>query len=937
MRIRLAKTMASDSGSITTWIALLIVGLLIGGAAFTVLSGGDDSDPSPVTDTTDDDVTSQDGNQTTNSTGGDTTPPTNQSTTTCEEGFTLVGDVCVQDEDDDHEEPDDGHDHDHGTGDGTNETVTPEPDLPSVVLPSVPPVHEINATGPVNLEPFMHLATNTSVSIDLGVPQSALTVTPSLPAGLSISSEGVLSGTVATPARNVMVNFTTAETTQSVAFTFYDLTADHDTLTNDASATFGQGLTGSFVAPLVEAGLGYAQGKSGEGMMAVAYVHGSRIVAVPGEWMLVNEEGYAKHAALDAAIGWACDDGASVHLLIDNETLASTTALETDLVGLGYTVSDQLAANDCLLAAGLGPLESPDVLNAWLTGTRGAVLVGHPAFINSVNHGDAFRASAGGASLQFDFTEEVYAPTLNGLSAIEEVIADPSLSEEDLAVLTVRHMLTVFRTGYTSQIDGDSFGPSFMERLGAIVEEATWTTFQSNSPMSSASAGQNSRLLIKSAYLQNLPSDAGYVDVNAATYPGTATAPPGTQTVSVNLSDTVIAHNRGGPSGACSLGRVNKVLPVWANAGAEVVVTVPEALVDEGLAVFIGIHCFDSVVGGSAQHGYARSPSMVVAHDIVEVETRLTSGLGGLMMIAFPNGASLGVHDITVQNVSAAPHYLLGSTTAEQWAAQRAIDVPWTVMETPEILLALPSSMVSNWTDPSATLGFLDNGTAWMHWFHGVESTHHRQTIWYTDWDMDATPGAWMFGVDPIRSSHGQIVPDLVGNSLTTAVHWSILHEVAHLHEPASPLGMVEPWADFAVTAYFKMVHDLEIWETYKGPLMNRSNFVFSLDSYFENNGASGLGEYSGSPGYVLFWLIAEEHGYEAFQEAIVSMGAAGQFTNWDGWAIHLSQVTNQNMCTLFQAMSLDLSPNTVTACDAYAEWADHPIRNTGSAGEVEK
>ena len=42
-------------------------------------------------------------------------------------------------------------------------------------------------------------------------------------------------------------------------------------------------------------------------------------------------------------------------------------------------------------------------------------------------------------------------------------------------------------------------------------------------------------------------------------------------------------------------------------------------------------------------------------------------------------------------------------------------------------------------------------------------------------------------------------------------------------------------------------------------------------------------------------------------------------------------------MCTLFQAMSLDLSPNTVNACDAYAEWADHPIRNTGTAGEVEK
>lgn len=925
--------MASEPGQSTVWMALLILSLLVGGAGFAYLADNDDNTETSNSQPPEEEVTPSTGNQTTNTTDVGTPPPTN-STVTCGEGLSLLNGVCVEDEeDDDHS----GHGHDHGTPPDTNTSTPQEPARPPVELPLVPPTINSSASGAVNLSTFTHLPTNTTIAIDLGVEGSAVTVTPSLPQGLIINEEGTLSGTVSSPARNLLVNFTTTTATQEVAFTFYDLEADHNQLTNEASATFGQGLTGGITIPLLDAGLGYAQSKSSEPFMSAVYLHGSRVVAVPGDGLLLDLQGYAKHAALDAALDWACPDASTVYLLIDNQTLSSTADLEADLQGLGYSVGANLSSSDCLLGSALGPLASPAHLTSWLTGTRGAVLMGHQTFLNSVEHGDAFFTSGELLPLVFDLAEETYDPMLNGLSAIEAVMAGgSSLTEEDLALVTVETMFSVPRSGFIHQIDTDSFGPLFLDRLGATVREANWMLYNSAAPTASNIAGENARLLIKSAYLQNLRPDEGYVDGNAATYPGIAGAPLVPQTVSLNLSDTVIAQHRGGPSRSCSADLVHKVVPVWANAGSEVIVTVPQELVDEGLAVFIGIHCYDTLVGSSTAHGYARSPSMVVVRNIVDVETRLTSGFGGLMMIGFPEGASLGVHSVTFENVSAAPHYLHQSTSVSQWSAQKSIDVPWAVVESSQILLALPTTMVANWTDPSTTMAFLDNGTSWMHWFHGIAATHQRQTIWYTDYDMDANPSAWMYGVDPIRSAHGLIVPDLHSNDTTTAVHWSILHEVAHLHEPVSPPTMSEPWADFAVTAYYSMVHDLEIWETYKGPTSNRSNFVFSLDSYLDNP-AAGLGEYSGSPGYVLFWMISEEHGYDVFQQAILSMDCADMPCTWDGWAVQLSQATNQNMCTLFQAMMLDLSPTTVSACEAYAEWTNHPIRNTGSNSASDK
>ena len=993
--------MSSQTASSSPWLAIFIVGLLLGSIGYLYLGGDSDSnntgndneDPDETIDEDtgdeqDDSNDNTDGvedntqldNSTTNSSSGeqnqtidDSTNSTTNSTdqtnntqlpgdsgnstsgnqtdngtkdgedgsqtngtsndtgsTDCPTGFKLVEGECVQEEEID-DDDDDDHGHDHGQDNNSqNPPPPPSPGLPPVDIPNVPPTMMPDAVGNLNISSFVHIPTNTTVNIDLETNGSPVVVNPPLPAGLTIDSNGHLVGNVTIPMRNYRVNFTFDGQDFETSFTFYDLTSDHDELTNDAVSEFSDLRTGGVVVPLIEASFGYGQDKSNDAMFSAAYHHGSRIVVAGGEGLLVNESSYNQQRAFDASISWACEDNSSVFVMTDALMVPDNTPLITNLTAMGHTVVQDFASSDCLVALGLGEISHPENLSSWFTGHRGAILMGHSQFISSVEDGGLFKSTYGSPMI-FNFTSDSYEPMLNGLNAVRDVLTHGSTyTSEGLSMSTAKKLVVDMKPGFNNQIDMSSYSDEFMTTFGELIESSSWNVYSLQSPGNSAVPGENLRLRLKAAYAQNLPTDAGFIDVNAATYPGISAEPVTSITRTVNLSDTNIGNGRGADSNHCGHGRNVKVLPVYANAGTEVVVTSNASVLGQAVSVHIGIHCYNTAIS-NVGHGYAREPTMMVFKWLNDEETKITSSMGGLIMIGYPENFSLGEFQFTFANVSEAPYYNLGETNTTEWATQKQIATPWSVIESPHILLAMPTTMVVDWYDPSITMAFLDNGTEWMHWFHSEEDTWTRQTVWYTDLDINVMPGVWMLGVYPVRSGHNAIVPDLLNNNTTTAVHWSILHEVAHLHEPVSPAGMIEPWADFAVTAFYNMTYDLEIWETYKS-LSTENTTRFILDSYFENGANGNLGQYSGSPGFAFFWYIAQEHGYDLFSDSIQSMSDAGVATNWDNWATHLCTNSQQDLAPLFQAMNITISQTAVNTCSAYPDWVDHPIRNTGTA-----
>ena len=909
--------------------AILIVAVLLGAiAGVYILSSGDEAPSDNSGDNTGDtnDVEQNNGeNPVTNGTQGNETVDTGNTTSTDGNQTT---DETDHDGGSEENHTDDGHE--HGPGEDPNLPEV-EPEDP-VEIPDVAPSLNFSASGTLAIDSFTHLPTNTSIDIDLQTGGSEVTASPSLPAGLSINSEGHLVGTLTTPFRNQRVNLTHNGSTFEVAFTAYDLSSDYTHLTSISSTSSSSAGAGAVVMPITEAGLAFALDKENAPQIAASYGYGSKLVAAGGNSIL---SGSGSHPIFDTSIDWACGASTSVYLILDPDNQEFQTDYENVLTGLGYTISQDFAQSECMVAVGGGAITYPENLSNWLTHERGAVVMGTNSFIQSVSDGELFVA-AGSTVFTLSLDEETYSPMRNGYVALNELFLNyQNVSTDSPAIATVRAIFQPdVERGY--MYNGSGYGDGFMEMLGDLVASYDWPVHRAESP-TFRDAKLDAIHVAKTGYVQNMASDSGYVDVNAATYPGLGNETLGVHTHILDLTNTDIDAGRGTENYACALGRINQVTPLWANAGDEIVVRVPSALVDQRMIVSIGAHC-ENPIGGSFDYaGFARDPGIVTSRHIVSEETRITSAYGGLITFQHPEVISLGDQTITVENVSRAPHYVLGQTTTEQWAQQRQIDNPWVVLEGDHIILSVPTSYVVDWEDPTASFGMLDNATGWLKWFHGVEDTYTRKAIWIPDVAMNQHPTAFMLGADPIPSQQSNILPYLLDDNATTSLHWVLLHEMTHVLEPASMPKLGESWADLVPAAYYKMVMDLDIWETTKSTT-NLSTIQFFIDDYlaagadYQNATATGFGNYAGSAGYALIWYIGHEFGFDVYRDGIVNIANESGVYNWDNWGVQLCTSTGSNIATIFGIYNIPLTQATTDHCAAYPEWADHPFVDSGSA-----
>ena len=909
--------------------AILIVAVLLGAiAGVYILSSGDEAPSDNSGDNTGDtnDVEQNNGeNPVTNGTQGNETVDTGNTTSTDGNQTT---DETDHDGGSEENHTDDGHE--HGVGEDPN-LPDVEPEDP-VEIPDVAPSLNFSASGTLAIDSFTHLPTNSSIDIDLQTGGSEVTASPSLPAGLSINSEGHLVGTLTTPFRNQRVNLTHNGSTFEVAFTAYDLSSDYTHLTSISSTSSSSAGAGAVVMPITEAGLAFALDKENAPQIAASYGYGSKLVAAGGNSIL---SGSGSHPIFDTSIDWACGASTSVYLILDPDNQEFQTDYENVLTGLGYTISQDFAQSECMVAVGGGAITYPENLSNWLTHERGAVVMGTNSFIQSVSDGELFVA-AGSTVFTLSLDEETYSPMRNGYVALNELFLNyQNVSTDSPAIATVRAIFQPdVERGY--MYNGSGYGDGFMEMLGDLVASYDWPVHRAESP-TFRDAKLDAIHVAKTGYVQNMASDSGYVDVNAATYPGLGNETLGVHTHILDLTNTDIDAGRGTENYACALGRINQVTPLWANAGDEIVVRVPSALVDQRMIVSIGAHC-ENPIGGSFDYaGFARDPGIVTSRHIVSEETRITSAYGGLITFQHPEVISLGDQTITVENVSRAPHYVLGQTTTEQWAQQRQIDNPWVVLEGDHIILSVPTSYVVDWEDPTASFGMLDNATGWLKWFHGVEDTYTRKAIWIPDVAMNQHPTAFMLGADPIPSQQSNILPYLLDDNATTSLHWVLLHEMTHVLEPASMPKLGESWADLVPAAYYKMVMDLDIWETTKSTT-NLSTIQFFIDDYlaagadYQNATATGFGNYAGSAGYALIWYIGHEFGFDVYRDGIVNIANESGVYNWDNWGVQLCTSTGSNIATIFGIYNIPLTQATTDHCAAYPEWADHPFVDSGSA-----
>jgi hypothetical protein len=122
-----------------------------------------------------------------------------------------------------------------------------------------------------------------------------------------------------------------------------------------------------------------------------------------------------------------------------------------------------------------------------------------------------------------------------------------------------------------------------------------------------------------------------------------------------------------------------------------------------GLVAQIGAH-----LDPASRGGLHRLPGVVRRFAVDAQEVAIASAVGGLLFLDVPKGFGAASVEVMVDGVVRAPHFVLGQTSSEEWDSLRHAPSPWAELESGEIALTLPSSVVRELEDPAALMEFWD-------------------------------------------------------------------------------------------------------------------------------------------------------------------------------------------------------------------------------------
>jgi hypothetical protein len=257
----------------------------------------------------------------------------------------------------------------------------------------------------------------------------------------------------------------------------------------------------------------------------------------------------------------------------------------------------------------------------------------------------------------------------------------------------------------------------------------------------------------------------------AATFPGavSADAPRVTREVAIRV-DADEWHSTG----------------VYAAPGEVVTVTLSPRdragarLISAG-RVHVRIGCHTDTLWHLPQ--WRRMPSVASRVRLSEGQTRASSPFGGLVYIEVDTGRGVTGEpialDATIAGAVAAPYYVRGVTTPEQWRAVRDAAAPWAELATDKVIVSVPSSYVRTLDDPEALLAVWDEVLDAAADLATIPRERARPERFVPDEQISA---GYMHSGYPIMT-HMDAASDMVSAASLRAGTWGLFHELGHNHQ----------------------------------------------------------------------------------------------------------------------------------------------------------
>lgn len=395
---------------------------------------------------------------------------------------------------------------------------------------------------------------------------------------------------------------------------------------------------------------------------------------------------------------------------------------------------------------------------------------------------------------------------------------------------------------------------------------------------------------------------------------------------------------------------------LYAAPGEIITVTVPDELKGK-ISVQIGCHSDNLNTWVAAKEDWRRMPMIVNSRGLTDKKNTIASAFGGLIYITCSPAADSFSGNIDIENAVAAPHFILGKTTNEEWAEMiKNAAAPWGEFEGNGIIITISTESLKQITDPEDKAATWDIIVGACYDLAQIPTPFFRKQRIVSDVHIG---GGFMHSGYPIMAHHcpekrmvsEDVIadPDKLMQPSNGGANWGFFHEIGH------NMQNVTDWVFSGTTEVSVNFFSIYIFDqvlrgrdgAHSGISMTETRKM--MDRYFKEG--TKFEDWQASPflGLITFRQIQTDFGWDAFKKVFRRFNeehrmdmnperrggrnnnmtdeerkAAREQANQkkiDDLVTYFSDATGYNMMSFFTTWGIPVSESVASEVEKYPVW----------------
>lgn len=359
----------------------------------------------------------------------------------------------------------------------------------------------------------------------------------------------------------------------------------------------------------------------------------------------------------------------------------------------------------------------------------------------------------------------------------------------------------------------------------------------------------------------------------------------------------------------------------YAAPGETVTVRIPADWIRLGLEARIGCHK-DTLWH---QKTWKRPPAITRSFALRAEETRIANAFGGLIYIDTRKGADGAPANVEISGAVAAPLYVHGRTTAEEWkAAVRRPAAPWAELATDKIVITLPLAHARAIDDPVALMNTWDqvlDACADLATMPRARRLAERIVP-----DIQISAG-YMHSGYPVMTHADQY--GILGNrEKILAGQWGLFHELGHNHQNRDWTfgGTGEVTVNLFTLYVMEQVCGRPILQS--RPEMQREQRLRAIEKYAAAGRPFETWKKEPFLALTLYVQLIEAFGWDSFKKCFAQYRALapaerpqGDEDKRDRWLVAFSRTVGRNLGPFFEAWGIPTRAQARAEVAALPPW----------------